>query len=232
MKTLRMCPACGAKDMELTPPNLSSGANTSQPVSAAPIPTSPSFRAMGTSSVPGARLTGGLTPAPLFPRFCAYLIDAVIVSIIAVIPVAIASLLSIPFRADGPSFLQSLAFLASFCLPYAYFTVLHASSEQATFGKRWMGLKIVTLQGETLTKTQSFMRVLLSFLLPIAAILAIVLSLGSMALTYKDSMHDSIGLAVILAIPVALWGPYLTIYFNPLKQTLFDLMMKTIVIKD
>ena len=94
-----------------------------------------------------------------------------------------------------------------------------------------MGLKIVTLQGETLSKTQSFMRVLLTFLLPIAAIIAIVLSLGSMAFTYKDSMHESIGLAVILAIPFALWGPYLTIYFNPLKQTLFDLMVKTIVIK-
>jgi uncharacterized RDD family membrane protein YckC len=213
--------------MELTPPNLSTVDNHSHKAT-----TSPASGALGNSHNTSPSLSGGLSPAPLFPRFCAYLIDAIIVSIIAAIPVAVASLLSIPIRSEGPSFLMSLAFLASFCLPYAYFTILHASKEQSTFGKRWLGMRIVTLQGETLSKTQAFMRVLLTFMLPIVAIIAILLSLGSMAFTYKDSMHESIGLAFILAIPVALWGPYLTIYFNPLKQTLFDLMIKTIVIKD
>ena len=230
MKTLRMCPSCGAKDLELTLPNLSAVSKSLQQTPTAPIQAPQSNGASSSPAGNGVSLNG-LSPAPLFPRFCAYLIDALIISILAVIPVAIASLLSIPLRAEGPSFLQSLAFLASFCFPYAYFTILHASKEQSTFGKRWMGLRIVTLQGETLSKTQSFMRVLLTSLLPLVAIIAIALSLGSMALTYKDSMHESIGLAAVLAIPAALCGPYLTIYFNPLKQTLFDLMMKTIVIK-
>ena len=112
MKTLRMCPSCGSKDMELTPPNLSTVDNHSHKAT-----TSPASGALGNSHNTSPSLSGGLSPAPLFPRFCAYLIDAIIVSIIAAIPVAVASLLSIPIRSEGPSFLMSLAFLASFCLP-------------------------------------------------------------------------------------------------------------------
>jgi len=108
---------------------------------------------------------------------------------------------------------------------------MHAAPYSATLGKRWMGIKVVNVSGELLTRMQAFLRIMLTLLLPIAGGVAVTLSLGSMAMTYKDAMQDSIILAIVLALPLVVLGPYLLIFFNPLKQSLFDILMKTIVIK-
>ncbi len=94
-----------------------------------------------------------------------------------------------------------------------------------------MGLKLVTVQGERLTKAQAFIRVLLTMIIPIAGIIAVSLSFGGMAINYKEEFAASVGLALLIAIPAILIGPYLTVFFNPLKQTLFDLIVKTVVVK-
>ena len=197
MVTLKMCPSCGSKniDSQMPPPK-----STIQKVTSSTINSSSStINSTPASTVNVGRGTN-FAPAPLGPRFLAFVIDTITVSIVA-------------------------------SLPYAYYTLMHAAPYSATLGKRWMGIKVVNVSGELLTKMQAFLRVMLTLLLPIAGGVAVALSLGSMAMTYKDAMQDSIILAIVLALPLVVLGPYLFIFFNPLKQSLFDILMKTIVIK-
>lgn len=106
-----------------------------------------------------------------------------------------------------------------------------ATKHQATFGKKWMNLKLLTIQGEQLTKTQAFIRVLITMLFPILGLIAMSISLGGMALNYKYELTSSIGVAWVLALPFIVLGPYITVFFNPLNQTLYDMIAKTIVVK-
>jgi uncharacterized RDD family membrane protein YckC len=214
MVTLKMCPSCGSKniDSQVPPPK-----STIQQISASPTATN--------------NVVNKFSPAPLGPRFLAFVIDTIVVSIVASLPILFSYLMTLPFKEGTLNPLAALGVLASFIAPYAYYTVMHAAPYSATFGKRWLGIKVVTVTGEMLTKMQAFLRVMLTLLLPIAGGIAIALSLGSMAMTYKDAMQDSIILAILLALPLVVIGPYLFIYFNSQKQSLFDILMKTIVVK-
>ena len=214
MVTLKMCPSCGSKniDSQLPPPK-----STIQHVSASPTATN--------------NVANSFSPAPLGSRFLAFVIDTIVVSIVASLPILFSYLMTLPFKEGALNPLAALGVLASFIAPYAYYTVMHAAPYSATFGKKWTGIKVVNITGEMLTKMQAFLRVMLTLLLPIAAGVAVTLSLGSMAMTYKDALQDSIILAILLALPLIVIGPYLFIYFNPQKQSLFDILMKTIVIK-
>lgn len=228
MVTLKMCPSCGSKniDSQMPPPK-----STIQQVTSSTINSSSStINSTPASTVNVGRGTN-FAPAPLGPRFLAFVIDTIAVSIVASLPILFSYLITLPFKEDAINPLAALGVLASFVAPYAYYTVMHAAPYSATLGKRWMGIKVVNISGELLTKMQAFLRIILTLLLPIAGGVAVALSLGSMAMTYKDAMQDSIILAIVLALPLVVLGPYLFIYFNPLKQSLFDILMKTIVIK-
>jgi uncharacterized RDD family membrane protein YckC len=228
MVTLKMCPSCGSKniDSQIPPPK-----STIQQVTSSTISSSSTT----INSTPASTVNMGqgtnFAPAPLGPRFLAFVIDTIAVSIVASLPILFSYLITLPFKEDAINPLAALGVLASFVAPYAYYTVMHAAPYSATLGKRWMGIKVVNVSGELLTKMQAFLRIMLTLLLPIAGGVAVALSLGSMAMTYKDAMQDSIILAIVLALPLVVLGPYLFIFFNPLKQSLFDILMKTIVIK-
>lgn len=228
MVTLKMCPSCGSKniDSQMPPPK-----STIQKVTSSTINSSSStINSTPASTVNVGRGTN-FAPAPLGPRFLAFVIDTITVSIVASLPILFSYLITLPFKEDAINPLAAFGVLASFVAPYAYYTIMHAAPYSATLGKRWMGIKVVNVSGELLTKMQAFLRVMLTLLLPIAGGVAVALSLGSMAMTYKDAMQDSIILAIVLALPLVVLGPYLFIFFNPLKQSLFDILMKTIVIK-
>lgn len=228
MVTLKMCPSCGSKniDSQMPPPK-----STIQKVTSSTINSSSStINSTPASTVNVGRGTN-FAPAPLGPRFLAFVIDTITVSIVASLPILFSYLITLPFKEDAINPLAAFGVLASFVAPYAYYTLMHAAPYSATLGKRWMGIKVVNVSGELLTKMQAFLRVMLTLLLPIAGGVAVALSLGSMAMTYKDAMQDSIILAIVLALPLVVLGPYLFIFFNPLKQSLFDILMKTIVIK-
>lgn len=175
--------------------------------------------------------TQPMIPASLGARFLAYIIDLFILTVISAIPVTLAYLLTLPNRSQGMNLLMAVAVIAAYVLPFVYFTVMPASAHQATYGKKAMGLKLVTVQGERLTKAQAFIRVLLTMLVPIAGVVAVSISFGGMAINYKEELAASVGLAWLIAIPAILTGPYLTAFFNPLKQTLFDMIVKTVVVK-
>ena len=228
MVTLKMCPSCGSKniDSKLPPPK-----NTIQQVTPSTISSSSSTINSTPASTVNVGQGANFTPAPLGPRFLAFVIDTIAVSIVASLPILFSYLITLPFKEDAINPLAAFGVLASFVAPYAYYTIMHAAPYSATLGKRWMGIKVINVSGELLTKMQAFLRVMLTLLLPIAGGVAVTLSLGSMAMTYKDAMQDSIILAIVLALPLVVLGPYLFIYFNPLKQSLFDILMKTIVIK-
>jgi len=221
MQTLRMCPSCGGKQFDSSPPTHSviQKNSTSSQVSTG-------------SSVPSALNTSSkFIPANHFKRFIAYAIDFALVTCISAIPIAFAYLISLPSRNEGISLLTSASILCAYIAPFIYFTVMPATKHQATFGKKWMNLKLLTIQGEQLTKTQAFIRVLITMLFPILGLIAISISLGGMALNYKDELTSSIGVAWVLALPFIVLGPYITVFFNPLNQTLYDMIAKTIVVK-
>jgi uncharacterized RDD family membrane protein YckC len=219
---MRMCPSCGAKDFDLAPPN-------AQSASSAQISASTGGpQSWGTTQ---GTLTA-LLPGPLWARFFAYLIDTLIVVVATAVPIGLAFSLEQASRSSGVSFIVVIAALFAYGFPFVYYTVMPASTRQATFGKSALGLKLVTVSGERLTKMQAFLRVLLTLLLPLGGIIAITLSFSGMALGYKEELASSFGVAWFLAIPIVLWGPYVTAFFNPQKQTLIDMIVKTIVVKE
>jgi uncharacterized RDD family membrane protein YckC len=228
MVTLKMCPTCGSKNIDSQAPlKKSTAQQTTTPTSTA---TATNLNLSTTNSV-NVGYASNFDPAPLGPRFLAFVIDSITVSIVASLPILFAYLITLPFKEDSFNPLAAIGVLASFVAPYVYYTVMHAAPYSATLGKKWMGIKVVNVSGELLTRMQAFLRIMLTLLLPIAGVVAVALSLGGMAMTYKDAMQDSIILAIVLALPLLFLGPYLLIFFNPLKQSLFDILMKTIVIK-
>lgn len=228
---MRMCPSCGAKDFEPYPPTPQAVKQTVAPTSGNATPSSGSAAQQLAGLFAPALTTLPIVPASLGARFVAYLIDLLILTVISAVPVTLAYLLTLPNRSQGMSVLMAVAVLAAYVLPFVYFTVMPASAHQATYGKKSMGLKLVTMQGERLTKAQAFIRVLLTMIIPIAGVVAVSLSFGGMAINYKEEFAASVGLAWLIAIPAILLGPYLTVFFNPLKQTLFDMIVKTVVVK-
>jgi uncharacterized RDD family membrane protein YckC len=228
MVTLKMCPSCGSKNIDSQMPQPK---GTIQQVTSSTINSSAST----INSTPASTVNSGqgtnFAPAPLGPRFLAFVIDTIAVSIAGSLPILFSYLITLPFKEDAINPLAALGVLASFAAPYIYYTAMHATPYCATLGKRLMNIKIINTSGVGLTKMEAFLRVILTLLLPITGGLAVILTLGSMAMTYKEAMQDSIILAIVLALPFVFLGPYLLILFNPLKQSLFDVIMKTIVIK-
>ncbi len=230
LQTMRMCPSCGAKDFDSALPNIQSGAPPQN--SAGPNPAISAFSAPASSGWGATHSTPTLlVPASLWARFFAYLIDTVIVIVGTAVPIGLAFSLEQASRSSGVNFVVVIAALFAYGFPFVYYTVMPASLRQGTFGKSALGLKLVTVTGERLTKMQAFLRVLLTLLVPLGGVIAITLSFSGMALGYKEELAASFGVAWFLAIPIVLWGPYITAFFNPQKQTLIDMILKTIVVK-
>jgi len=68
-----------------------------------------------------------------------------------------------PFFAS-PIIKDAVAFLTLILPVILYFTLQESSPKQATWGKRKVGLRVVNVNGEALTKAQAFARSLIKFL--------------------------------------------------------------------
>jgi uncharacterized RDD family membrane protein YckC len=222
METMRMCPSCGAKVFSSTIPvaanqQPSAQSNTANPQSQASASSHTSLR---------------FIPAGYWRRIGAALIDSVIVTVLSGIPIGIALLFTASKR-DGTGFdiISVIMILTSVILPYCYFTVLHSSARRATYGKTAMGLILVTAQGETLTKMQAFLRVILTALIPVSGLILFGLSTAGIAMQYKDDVQPSLIIAIFIGVLAIYIGPFATVFFNTQRQTLFDLICKTYVIK-
>lgn len=218
MPTMKLCPSCGGRSFSLTIPIPKvSGANTAvTPKKTLPHPTRTMF-----------------VPAGHWRRLGASCIDALIVAIASGIPIASAYFFMQAKRETGDiNIVAVLAILISIVAPYTYFTVLHSSDRSATYGKTAMGLILVTTQGERLTKIQAFVRVVLTALIPVIGLVLLGSSALGIAVQYKDDIQPSLIVAFIIGIFASCLGPYLTVFFNTKRQTLFDLICKTCVIKN
>ena len=231
MVTMRMCPNCGNKTFSASPHSA-----TSQTISQSTGPT------VGISSGPASIIqpissrsnSVGITfePAGNFKRFIAAMIDGLIVGILSAVPISLSyGSVAASSPTSGPNLLLIMMTLVSIVIPYAYYTILHSSSERATWGKRVMGLMVVTVQGERLTKLQAFIRIILTALLPIAGLLVLGLSTAGMLQQYKNELQDSIFIAAGLGALFIYVAPFAMIFFNTSRQTLFDMICKTCVIK-
>lgn len=224
--TIKMCPSCGSKNIDSQLPILK---KTFSFTKSKPINISSCNVNLSPNIFVGDNFK--ISPAPVGPRILAFIADTIIVSMLASLMMLFSYLMTISVKENTVNPLAVIGVLGSFVAPYVYYTLMHAAPFGATFGKKWMGLRLVNLSGEMLTKMQAFLRIIVTLLLPIVGGVAVALSLGGMALSYKEIVQESIVIAMVLAFPLIILGPYLFIFFNPLRQSLFDIFMKTIVIK-
>ena len=234
MSTMKLCPYCGSRVFSPNPvaANPALQAQNIQVIKSAPN-SSPSNITPPSTTQPTNQLQSNFYPSPYLKRFTAAIIDYLIVLFCTIIPIAIAQLITPPLNNTNDLMLLRVLFvLVSIFLPYAYYTLMHSSEKQATYGKVAMKLKIVTVQGERLTRIQAFIRVMLTAIIPIIGLLLLVFSAAGMSSQYKTDLQPSIGISIFITALVIYLGPFAMIFFTSQRQTLFDLICKTLVIED
>lgn len=229
MPTMRLCPSCGNRSFGPTPPTAAAPA----PVGVSTPPTTAGNWTGSTGGFsPAYRASPALKfqPAGHWRRLFAYLLDYVIVTLIAGVLSAVAGFIGVFDSSAKGALSGGVILLGAAVVPFVYFTIMHSRDSGATWGKSAMGLRVVTLGGERLTRTQAFIRVLLTLLVPIAGWIVVgVTAAGTMSSDVEAL--KGIGVATITIGVLAIsFGPYLTVFFNPQRQTLFDLICKTCVI--
>jgi uncharacterized RDD family membrane protein YckC len=93
---------------------------------------------------------------------CGYII-MLTVATLAVIKIA--GLMGLSLRwPENPLLADLMAFVTLILPVILYFALQESSPKQATWGKRKAGIRVVNTNGETLTRTQAFVRSLVKFL--------------------------------------------------------------------
>lgn len=227
MPTLRLCPACGGRSFSDQPVAVPTPAMTQT----AP-PSSGTMARVAAANQSISPIVGKSLPAPHGPRFIAACIDYFLLAVVSGILSLIANLAGLlGDNAPGGRLIAILAILISIGVPYAYFTVMHASDRQASWGKSLMSLTIMTLQGERLTQMQAFTRILLQSVIPVTGLVVLAMSVGGFAGSGNKGMESAALGAGAIGILVILIGPYLMVFFNPQHQSLYDRLCKTCVVR-
>jgi uncharacterized RDD family membrane protein YckC len=120
--------------------------------------------------------------------------------------------------------------LGAAVVPFVYFTIMHSRDSGASWGKAAMGVRVVTLGGERLTRMQAFIRVLLTLLVPIAGWIVVGITAAGTISSDVEALKGIGTATIVIGILAISFGPYLTVFFNHQRQTLFDLICKTCVI--
>jgi uncharacterized RDD family membrane protein YckC len=225
LPTMRMCPACGNKAFQPSAPT--------QPSATAGATSTTLTTQHSNSSPAGPMGAPGLTfePAGNGVRLVAYIIDYVLITLMAAILGGLAGAVGVGSSHATGSVSGGVLLLASVAVPFVYFTVMHARENGATVGKAAMKLRLVTVAGERLTRTQAFVRCLLTLLIPVAGWLLVgVTAAGTMSSDVQGVQTVGLSALAIGVIAISV-GPYLTVFFNRQHQTLFDMICKTCVIK-
>jgi uncharacterized RDD family membrane protein YckC/Tfp pilus assembly major pilin PilA len=129
-------------------------------------------------------------------RLVAFLVDRVIIAFICfTLAWLIAKLFSNDSR-ETVAYAFTMSFLLIFILGPIYYSVLESSAHQATWGKRWLGIKVVDLQGNRLTFMHALGRTLS------AAITGLVpLAIGYLMAAFtkrKQAIHDMIASTLVV----------------------------------
>ena len=131
------------------------------------------------------------TYAGFWVRFCAYVIDTVVVTLgggMLGFIIGFAAALVAPDTLENPVF-DILTGLGSTIVTAAYFVFMHSSSKQATLGKMAMGLKVTDLDGERIGVGKAFLRMIGTI------VSGVLLMIGYLMVAFterKQGLHDKI----------------------------------------
>jgi uncharacterized RDD family membrane protein YckC len=230
MPTMRICPSCGNRTFAQTPPNPSSAMSQRGQASLVPNPAAPVHSAQSSGHSSFGPVTT-FTPAGHGKRLFAYLIDCLTLLFGAGVIFGVGGLIGSGSNSMQATFSGGVLLLLGAVLPFVYYTILHSRPAGASWGKAAMGLRVVTVAGEILTPIQAFTRCLLTLLVPVAGWILIFLTAAGTLGSESETLKAVVGLTIIIGVLCISFGPYLTVFFNPQRQTLFDLICKTCVIR-
>jgi uncharacterized RDD family membrane protein YckC/type II secretory pathway pseudopilin PulG len=107
-------------------------------------------------AIEGASATVDIVYAGFWQRFAALFIDGIILCIAIF---GLSFVLGVSIAVGGASFANILWIYAlSFAMSAAYFTLMESSESGATYGKRWLNLRVTDEQGKRLTRGRAFAR--------------------------------------------------------------------------
>jgi len=229
---MRLCPSCGNRSFSPTPPQASNAITSAGASTATSTP--PASSRQGTPSVFSSSVTSSsalnFQPAGHWRRLFAYLLDYVIMFLIATALGAIAGLIGVFDTSVKGAISGGVVLLGAAVVPFVYFTIMHSRDSGASWGKAAMGVRVVTLGGERLTRMQAFIRVLLTLLVPIAGWIVVGITAAGTISSDVEALKGIGTATIVIGILAISFGPYLTVFFNHQRQTLFDLICKTCVI--
>lgn len=216
-ETFKICPSCGTQSFS-SDPQVQAAASSKFRVPA-------SKGSLTASHIPG------FVPAGNWARLFAYVIDVVCI-VIAVLVVAFVLGISIAWSAPNIDLNSSKALgsLSAWAVLVLYFAIFHSSKLQATPGKLAAGLRIVTVDGQGVGFARAFGRALLT--LAVYFLGAVVMALLFWVFTSDQRSPAPFHFALAVLCGFVIWNaPYLMLFFNKDRQTLFDRVCRTRVIK-
>ncbi|CCF78202.1 hypothetical protein wOo_05680 [Wolbachia endosymbiont of Onchocerca ochengi] len=148
-------------------------------------------------------------------RFCAYLLDVVIL--------LIPTLLIVLLLKDFPLIL----YLLYICMNCSYFTYFISSATQATPGQQLMNIHTISLDGSKIDLSLAFDKSVSQFFLPLLNNIIIILIDLFQA---QEALVKALNLLeVIIILLTFCW--YFIACFSKKKQTCHDMLFGTIVVK-
>ncbi len=140
------------------------------------------------------------TYAGFWLRAVAFIIDGVVVAIPAVILGALFSaILPAILRPDSVETILEIStlllYVSYFLIFWLYFTKMESSKRQATYGKKWLGLKVTDMNGQRISFGRANKRFWAKFLS------GLILNIGFMMAGFtaqKQALHDMIAKTLVL----------------------------------
>lgn len=163
-------------------------------------------------------------------RLAAYLIDSLVLLVGVLVTQGLIYALGLNPIANrmaiGESFMGwqlHVWVFATVSMPFwIYYAVMHSSAGQATLGKRWMGLRVVTMAGQRIGFGQALARAIV-MLLPFEWNHIVIMQLGPQASSPPTSLFW-MGIALTWVLIVLYLG---LMFLTPHHQSVHDLAAKT-----
>jgi uncharacterized RDD family membrane protein YckC len=219
--TMMLCASCGNREFSDT-----QNVNQKKSPHIRPHHTAP--KRVGSSS--SSYISSG-DPAGHVPRFFAYIIDIIIVTIFCAIVGAILGFLS-PTSFSNQSSTELISSSISIVIVTLYFALLHSGSKGATFGKQICNIQLVNENG-IIPFWLAVVRAILPTILSIGFVVVLGLLMSPLFIAF-DGMGD---LNVILLILfsmiflIVMLSPYWIIFTNDHRKSMIDMICKTRVVK-
>ncbi|MDN5248374.1 MAG: RDD family protein [Wolbachia endosymbiont of Tyrophagus putrescentiae] len=157
-------------------------------------------------------MTNVVEIASIQRRFCAYLIDVIIL----LIPTLLLTVLLQNFPLG--------LYLAYMCVSCSYFAYFTSANNQATPGQQLIGIRTINIDNHKISIHLAFDRSISQYFLPLLnKIQVILISL------FEDFSDTFAILQMLITLLTICW--YLVACFSKKKQTFHDMLFNTVVVK-